>query len=51
MEVENVTDTYNRLKQKGVVFLSEPFKIRTGWAVEFKDPSGNQLGITDYLAD
>jgi predicted enzyme related to lactoylglutathione lyase len=24
------------------------FKIRTGWAVEFIDPSGNNLGITDY---
>lgn len=48
-EVENVYVEYNRLKDKGVKFLSEPFKIATGMAVEFEDPFGNRLGITDYL--
>ncbi len=48
IEVENVKRLYADLRKKGVHFLSEPFKIRTGWAVEFTDPSGNLLGITDY---
>ena len=46
--VDDVYATYNVLKDKGVVFLSEPFRIRTGNAVEFDDPFGNRLGITDY---
>lgn len=48
-EVENVTTSYKELKEKGVKFLSEPFKIGTGNAVEFEDPFGNRLGITDYI--
>ncbi len=48
IEVENVKQLYTDLKNKGVMFSSEPFKIKTGWAVEFTDPSGNLLGITDY---
>jgi predicted enzyme related to lactoylglutathione lyase len=48
IEVNDVKIMHTELKQKGVQFLSEPFKIRTGWAVEFTDPSGNILGITDY---
>lgn len=48
LEVENVQTLHKELLQKGVTFLSEPFKIRTGWAVEFYDPSGNVIGITDY---
>ena len=47
-EVDNVDLKYEKLKKKGIVFLSEPFKIRTGKAVEFEDPFGNRLGITDY---
>ncbi len=46
--VEDVDTTYNDLRKKGVVFLTEPYKIRTGNAVEFEDPFGNRLGITDY---
>lgn len=46
--VDDVFAAYNLLKSKGVEFLSEPFKIRTGNAVEFDDPFGNRLGITDY---
>jgi predicted enzyme related to lactoylglutathione lyase len=48
IEVDDVKKQYLQLKSKGVKFLSEPFKIRTGWAVEFVDPSGNNLGIADY---
>jgi predicted enzyme related to lactoylglutathione lyase len=48
IEVDDVKEQYEQLKLKGVKFLSEPFKIKTGWAVEFVDPSDNNLGITDY---
>lgn len=48
-EVENVKDEYIILKENGVKFLSEPFEIMTGMAVEFEDPFGNRLGITDYI--
>lgn len=37
-----------KLSQKGVEFLSDPYEIGTGMAVEFEDPFGNRLGITDY---
>ncbi|PTL32901.1 lactoylglutathione lyase [Prevotella sp. oral taxon 376] len=50
IEVEDVMEEYSRLKEKGIQFLSKPFRIKTGWAVEFDDPSGNRLGITDYKA-
>ncbi|MCP1225340.1 VOC family protein [Sebaldella sp. S0638] len=46
--VDNVMDEYKNLLEKGVDFLSEPFNIKTGMAVEFYDPFGNRLGITDY---
>jgi predicted enzyme related to lactoylglutathione lyase len=46
--VADVKDTYAELKKQGVKFLSEPFPIKTGWAVEFEDPAGNRLGVTDY---
>jgi predicted enzyme related to lactoylglutathione lyase len=46
--VDDVKVEYQRLREKGVKFLSEPFEIMTGMAVEFEDPSGNRLGITDY---
>ncbi|MEO2601650.1 VOC family protein [Clostridium butyricum] len=47
-EVENVENEYSKLKENGVKFLSEPYQIMTGMAVEFEDPFGNRLGITDY---
>lgn len=46
--VENVQKEYQRLKAKGLNFLSEPFEIHTGMSVEFEDPFGNRLGLTDY---
>ncbi len=46
--VDDVRLEYKKLKEKGVVFLSEPFEIYTGLAAEFEDPFGNRLGITDY---
>ncbi len=46
--VDDVEAEYVKLKEKGVTFLSQPYEILTGMAVEFEDPSGNRLGITDY---
>jgi predicted enzyme related to lactoylglutathione lyase len=46
--VEDVNKDYEEMKNNGVNFLSPPFPIRTGMAVEFEDPFGNRLGITDY---
>jgi predicted enzyme related to lactoylglutathione lyase len=46
---EDVKKEYSKLIKKGVVFLTEPFEIGTGHAVEFDDPFGNRLGITDYI--
>ena len=48
-EVDDVKKNYEILNKKGVKFISEPFQIKTGWAVEFTDLSGNRLGITDYV--
>jgi predicted enzyme related to lactoylglutathione lyase len=47
-KVENVMKTYEELKNKGVKFLTEPYEIYTGLAVQFEDPFGNLLGLTDY---
>ena len=47
--VDNVQEEYKHLKAKGLKFLSEPFRIQTGLAVEFEDPFGNRLGLTDYI--
>ena len=46
--VVNVREEYKKMKGRGISFLSEPFEIKTGFAVEFEDPFGNRLGITDY---
>ena len=46
--VDDVKKHTEILKNHGVNFLSEPFHIKTGTAVEFDDPFGNRLGITDY---
>lgn len=46
--VDDVYKVYEELSEKGVNFISEPFRIYTGSAVEFDDPFGNRLGITDY---
>jgi hypothetical protein len=31
--------------------LGEPFQVRTGWAVEYADPWGNVVGLTDYTRE
>lgn len=46
--VDDVVKESKMLKDRGITFLSESFEIRTGISVEFEDPFGNRLGITDY---
>ncbi|RRD40280.1 VOC family protein [Leptotrichia sp. OH3620_COT-345] len=46
--VDNVSEEYEKMKNKNVKLLTPPFPIRTGNAVEFEDPFGNRFGITDY---
>lgn len=48
-EVEDVAIFYKEMLNNDIKFLSEPFKIGTGNAVEFEDPFGNRLGVTDYI--
>ena len=48
IEVEDVRAKYAALQGRNINFLGEPFRIHTGWAVEFIDPSGNRLGFVDY---
>lgn len=31
--------------------LADPFQVRTGWAVEYADPWGNVVGLTDYTRE
>lgn len=49
--INKVQEVYEALKDKGIHFTSEPFRIRTGNAVEFEDPFGYRLGITDYCKE
>lgn len=46
--VDDVLKEYEKMSIENIKFLSEPFSIRTGNAVEFEDPFGNRFGITDY---
>lgn len=47
--VDNVEDEYERLRKNGVNFISKPFQIGTGNAVEFEDLFGNRFGMADYV--
>ncbi|MDR0956124.1 MAG: VOC family protein [Candidatus Nomurabacteria bacterium] len=51
IQVDDARAAYRELSARGVKFLSEPFHINTGWAVELRDPSGNRIGLTDYLPE
>jgi predicted enzyme related to lactoylglutathione lyase len=48
LEVADAREAARELRARGVELLSEPFEVQTGWTVEFADPSGNVLGLTDY---
>ncbi|MBR1706217.1 MAG: VOC family protein [Bacteroidales bacterium] len=51
IEVDDARKMYADLQGRGISFRSAPFRIHTGWAVEFTDPDGNLLGFTDYLKE
>ena len=51
IQVENVSDTYEKLKNRGVVFLTEP-KDMPAWGIRvahFRDTEGNLLEIYTEL--
>lgn len=51
IQVENVSDTYEKLKNRGVVFLTEP-KDMPAWGIRvahFRDTEGNLLEIYSEL--
>lgn len=46
-KVDNVNRLYQKFRSVELEFITEPFQVQNGWAVEFYDPAGNRLGITD----
>jgi predicted enzyme related to lactoylglutathione lyase len=48
LEVKDARFAAARLRGRGINLTREPFEIRTGWTVEFEDPAGNVIGLTDY---
>ena len=48
LEVADARQAAAELRARGVQLLAEPFEVGTGWTVEFADPWGNVIGLTDY---
>ncbi|MFF9905397.1 VOC family protein [Streptomyces olivaceus] len=48
LEVTDARKAARALREAGVPPLDEPFPVATGWTVEFADPWGNVIGLTDY---
>ncbi|MFI2430491.1 VOC family protein [Streptomyces sp. NPDC018693] len=48
IEVPDARVAAHRLAAAGITPLDEPLPAATGWTVEFADPWGNILGLTDY---
>ncbi|MCC8449648.1 MULTISPECIES: VOC family protein [Streptomyces rochei group] len=48
LEVTDARTAARELRAAGVPPLDEPFPVATGWTVEFADPWGNVIGLTDY---
>ncbi|KPI19824.1 Glyoxalase-like domain containing protein [Actinobacteria bacterium OK074] len=48
LEVPDTRAGARALVECGVALLDEPFATATGWTVEFADPWGNVIGLTDY---
>jgi predicted enzyme related to lactoylglutathione lyase len=48
LEVADARAAAEELRTRGVEPLREPFEVQTGWTVEFVDPAGNMIGLTDY---
>lgn len=49
LEVADAREAAEQLAAQGITPLREPFEINTGWVVEFADPWGNVIGLTDYI--
>ncbi|NEY35909.1 VOC family protein [Streptomyces sp. PRKS01-65] len=48
LEVPDARTAAEALRRAGIPPLDEPFPGATGWTVEFADPWGNVIGLTDY---
>ncbi|MEW2447455.1 VOC family protein [Streptomyces parvulus] len=48
LETTDARRATTALRDAGVPTLDEPFPVATGWTVEFADPWGNVIGLTDY---
>ncbi|MEU9736265.1 VOC family protein [Streptomyces sp. NPDC048002] len=48
LEVPDARAAADRLAGSGIAPLDPPFPVATGWTVEFADPWGNVVGLTDY---
>lgn len=46
-QVEDVTATYQRLRQSGVVFQHEPKRVEWGYGAELRDPDGYRICLWD----
>ncbi|MFF0112158.1 VOC family protein [Streptomyces prasinus] len=48
LEVPDARAAAAALEDAGIGLLDGPFPCVTGWTVEFADPWGNVVGLTDY---
>ncbi|MFJ8197724.1 VOC family protein [Streptomyces sp. NPDC096152] len=48
LEVADARAAARGLTAAGVELLDAPSPVATGWTVEFADPWGNVIGLTDY---
>ena len=48
LEVPDARQAARELVASGITPIKEPWEVRTGWVVEFADPWGNVIGLTDY---
>jgi predicted enzyme related to lactoylglutathione lyase len=48
LEVQDARAAAAALAAAGVQSLDTPSPVATGWTVEFADPWGNVIGLTDY---
>ncbi|WP_328671043.1 VOC family protein [Streptomyces sp. NBC_00328] len=48
LEVPDARAAARSLAATGIATLDGPFSGATGWTVEFADPWGNVIGLTDY---
>jgi predicted enzyme related to lactoylglutathione lyase len=48
LEVPDARAAAEALKARKVFPIAAPFEIATGWTVEYADPWGNVIGLTDY---